>query len=183
LNIEVLKKSGQLRVYNSGEAICCEGEAGKYVYLLLKGIASIYKKVGDNQADRYIANVRLGTVFGESVLIEGRRRRASVIAGSDNTVVLEVEKNKYKLLLREEPDLAIMLLRALVYRINLAMDHLLSDDPAYIYNCRTNDIYMTVSSLDNETFREVVNGNGEYPITALKELSEMLDSLNERMIL
>lgn len=182
MDIEVLKKSGQLRVYNSGEIICCEDETGKYVYLLLKGIANIYKKVGEHQSDKYIGNIRVGTVFGESSLIEGRRRMTSVVADSNNTVVLEIEKNKYKDLLRKEPDLAIMLLRTLVFRINLAMDNLLSDDPAYIYNCRTNDIYMMVSSLDNETFREVVCGNSEYPITALKELSEMLDSLNQRML-
>ena len=39
-----------------------------------------------------------------------------------------------------------------------------------------------VSSLDIETFKEIVKGNREYPLTVLKEFSEMLDSLNQRML-
>ena len=181
MNIEVLKKNGQLRVYKKKEIICREDETGQYVYLLLKGKADIYKR-GKNQADKHVANIQAGTVFGESSLIEGKKRSTSVVAGSDNTVVLEFENRKYRLLLREEPDLAFMLLRTLMFRINQAMDQLLSVDPAYIFNCRTNDIYMMISSLDIETFKEIVKGNCEYPLTALKELSEMLDSLNQRML-
>lgn len=182
MNIEVLKKNGQLRVYNKEEIICREDEAGQYVYLLLKGKADIYKRVGKHQADKHVANILTGTVFGESSLIEGKKRNASVVAGSDSTIVLEFENSKYRLLLREEPDLAFMLLRTLMFRINQAMDLLLSVDPAYIFNCRTNDIYMMISSLDIETFKDLVKGNSDYPLTALKELSEMLDSLNQRML-
>ncbi|MBS5935202.1 MAG: cyclic nucleotide-binding domain-containing protein [Clostridiales bacterium] len=182
MNIEVLKKNGQLRVYKKEEVICHEDETGKYVYLLLKGKADIYKKVGQDQANKHVANILEGTVFGESSLIEGKKRNASVIAGSDNTVVLEFENRKYRLILREEPDLAFMLIRTLMNRVNLAMDKLLSVDPAYIYSCRTNDIYIMVSSLDIETFKEIVKGNRDYPLTVLKEFSEMLDSLNQRML-
>lgn len=182
MNIDVLKKNGQLRVYKSKDIICHEGEIGQYVYLLLKGKANIYKKAGINQADKYVANILAGTVFGESSLIEGKKRNASVVASSDNTVVLEFENRKYRLLLQEEPDLAFMLLRTLMYRTNQAMDQLLSIDPAYIFSCRTNDIYIMLSSLDTKTFKDIVKGNSEYPITALKELSKMLDSLNKRML-
>lgn len=182
MNIEVLKNSGQLRVYSNKEVICYEEEMGKHVYILLKGKAKIYKKASDSQINKHLGHIELGTVFGESSLIERKKRNASVVAGSDNTVALEIENSKYLTLLKEEPKLAFMLLRTLVLRINSAMDHLLSVDPAYIYNCRTNDIYMMVSSLNIEKFIEVVNGNSEYTITALKELSEILDSLNQRML-
>ena len=182
MNIEVLKKNGLLRVFKREEIICREDEVGLNVYLLLKGKVDIYKKVGEKQADKYIANIQAGTVFGESSLIDGKKRKASVVASSDNTVVLEFENRKYRLLIQEEPDLAFMLLRTLMFRINQAMDQLLPIDPAYIFNCRTNDIYMMVSSLDIETFKVLVKSNCEYPITALKELSEMLDSLNQRML-
>lgn len=182
MNIEVLKKNGQLRVYKKEEIICREDETGLYVYLLLKGKADIYKRDRKHQADKHVANILAGTVFGESSLIEGKKRNASVVAGSDSTVVLEIENRKYRLLLREEPDLAFMLLRTLLFRINQAMDQLLSVDPAYIFNCRTNDIYIMISSLDIETFKDIVKRNSEYPLTALKELSEMLDSLNQRKL-
>lgn len=182
MNIEVLKKNGQLRVYKRNEVICREDETGQYLYILLKGKADIYKRVEKHQADKHVASILTGTVFGESSLIEGKKRNASVVAGSDSTVVLEFDNHKYRLLLREEPDLAFMLLKTLMFRINQAMDQLLSVDPAYIFNCRTNDIYMMISSLDIDTFKDIVKRNYEYPLTALKELSEMLDSLNQRML-
>ncbi|WP_455716138.1 Crp/Fnr family transcriptional regulator [Anaerosporobacter sp.] len=180
--MEVLRQNGQLRLFSNGDVICREDETGKYVYFLLKGEAKIYKKEGEQQTDKHIGDIQVGTIFGESTLIESKKRNASVIASSDNTVVLEVENEKYNVLLQQEPKLGFMLLKTLVYRINLASDQLLSVDPAHIFNCRTNDIYMTVSSLDNETFREIVNRNSEYTITALKELSEMLETLDKKML-
>ncbi|WP_310603796.1 Crp/Fnr family transcriptional regulator [Anaerosporobacter sp.] len=182
MNIDILKKNGKICVFKKDEIICHEDETGKYVYLLLKGEAGIYKKLGGNQAGKYIAKIPEGAVFGESALIDGRKRSASIITAMDNTIVLEFEKQTYLKLLKKETELAFKLLKTLMYRIDLAMDQLIALDPAYVFACRTHDIYKVVLSLDTKTFKEIIDGNSEYSITALKELSEMLDSLNQRIL-
>lgn len=181
LNIDLLKKNGRVRVYNNDDIICNENDRGEYIYLLLSGKAFVMKRNTTKKERKQVATIQTGTVFGETSLF-GDMRNASVVAKKDNTIVLEFEIESFKHLLKQEPKLAFMLLKTLIARIKTAMDKLITKDPAYVFECRCNDIYKMVNELDNEKFLGIVSNNFDYPITASRELNEMLNSLNNKLL-
>lgn len=181
MNIEALKKIGKLRVYKKGDVICKEKESSQYVYLLLRGKADIFKKIGEEWPGKPILKVQEGTIFGEMSLIGGNNS-SSIVVGKDNTIVFELEKNKYKKLLKEDTEIAYMLLRTLITRINALMDRLIVRDPAFIFQMRNNDIYNVVNTMELTMYHDIVSCNKEYPLTVLVELNKMFEELSERML-
>ncbi|WP_167958296.1 Crp/Fnr family transcriptional regulator [Anaerosporobacter faecicola] len=182
MNIEVLKQNGKFRTFQAKDEMCREGELGETVYLLLRGEAVVYMNTNLQNERMPIGKILEGTFFGESALLEGMKREASVVATGDQTIVLAFEYKRFQEIIERENVLAYKLLRTLLSRIDGVMDTLISKDPAYVFQCRTDDIYSMVSSLDVETFTAIVTENREYTITAVKALCEMLRSSNKRLL-
>ena len=76
----------ETRVYKAGEPIVTEGEHGDRAYIIERGECEVYKTVGDRRMT--IRRLGAGAVFGETAVLTGEPRTASVIAVTDVTLKL-----------------------------------------------------------------------------------------------
>lgn len=97
------------RVFGPGDIICCEGDAGDRMWLLLKGSVSVRLKVADHRGTRRIASLARGTTVGEMALIERARRSASIVADED-VVCCELDREGFDAILRNRPAVAAKML-------------------------------------------------------------------------
>jgi len=100
----------RLRRFESGEAICREGDAGDRMWLLGQGSVSVRLQVNDGRGTRRIASLGRGTLFGEMALIEGSVRSASIVA-DEPVACYELSSGDFGWLLREKPAIATKVMR------------------------------------------------------------------------
>lgn len=99
------------------EFVIKEGEAGETMYLIIKGTVSVLKGVGKEGA-REVELARMGTgdYFGEMALLEDRVRSASIKTSEDSRFLV-VHKQEFTEIVREYPQIALHICRALSSRI------------------------------------------------------------------
>ena len=89
MDIDLLKKCGTTVTYKNGQAICREGEAGHSMFILLRGsVEIIINSFSDNVQS--LGCMPEGSFFGEMSLLEDKPRSATIIANSDEVIVLEI---------------------------------------------------------------------------------------------
>lgn len=83
----------EMAVYNKGEDLCEEGEAGDMAFFITEGRVGIFKK---NGAEYKIASVGPGNIVGEMALLdwEDNKRCATIKAVVSGTEVLVLERDK-----------------------------------------------------------------------------------------
>jgi cAMP-dependent protein kinase regulator len=79
---EVLAKAMEVRALSAGEVILREGEAGSSMFALVEGTAGIFRSWG-TPAQRRVADVASGDIFGEVAVVSGAPRVATVVADTD----------------------------------------------------------------------------------------------------
>jgi CRP/FNR family cyclic AMP-dependent transcriptional regulator len=84
--VDFLLKKAELRVYNSGEIILREGEAGNRFCLLAEGAVDVVKAL-NSERPVILASLRRGDFFGELCILETLPRSASVVAREVTTIV------------------------------------------------------------------------------------------------
>lgn len=87
-----------------------EDEGGVFLYVALKG------KVAISIGSQVVERVGPGGVFGEMALVDQSTRAASAVAETD-CVLLPVNRNDLLDLVKEKPDIAMSLLRAVADRL------------------------------------------------------------------
>jgi MFS superfamily sulfate permease-like transporter/CRP-like cAMP-binding protein len=105
-----LRGALKLREFESGEAICREGDPGDRMWLLAKGSVSVRLQVGDARSTRRITSLGRGTLFGEMALIEGAVRSASIVA-DEPVACYELDSNDFDQLLEKKPVIAAKIMR------------------------------------------------------------------------
>lgn len=88
-----------------------EGEAGNYLCLLIKGKVEM-RKLDEGGGSRMIVGVGRGRSFGEMAIIDDEPRSASCVALQE-CLLLVLEKDSYKSILKERPALATVILEKL----------------------------------------------------------------------
>ncbi len=107
--LAMMKALLERRVYARGDTVFLEGDAGKELFMIAKGNASVRIRLpGENR------NVRLvtfapGTVFGELALLDQEARSATIEA-DDDLVCYILPHAKFVSLAMEHPAIAIKLL-------------------------------------------------------------------------
>jgi len=86
---------------------------------LVDGTAKVVR--GKMVTARREAELGPGDFFGELALLDGERRAATVIATTQLTTI-RIERNAFRRLLREEPELAIKLLEGMARRTRRILD-------------------------------------------------------------
>lgn len=94
----------------SGEALFREGEAGKFMYVLIVGSADIL--VGNQPVERLVP----GGIVGEMAMLDELPRSASVIADADCTFAV-IDRARFNFLVTETPKFALEVMRMMALRL------------------------------------------------------------------
>jgi CRP-like cAMP-binding protein len=98
------------RRFERGSAIVRAGQPGSAFYVVLEGEASVATRRGRG------VRLRAGDSFGEMALLDGAPRSADVVAVGD-VVAMEIGRTAFARLLKQEPQIALALLRTLAQRV------------------------------------------------------------------
>jgi glutaminase len=106
-----VEKIGSSRIFNSGELILREGEAGCSFFLILDGRVEVRKGIG---LDKHKKLVELGPldIFGEVCFLGVESRSASVLA-VDRTHVMEFARDTFEKLIATRPSVGLKLYRGI----------------------------------------------------------------------
>lgn len=110
-----MDKTDQFEVkFNEGDIIFCEFETGEEMYVIKEGKVRISKI--QNDKEKTIDIIGPGEMFGEMALIDNDRRTATIIAETD-VVLIRVDKNNFEMLIKNNPQWALKLLKNFSRRI------------------------------------------------------------------
>jgi F420-non-reducing hydrogenase small subunit len=100
--------------YEKGDVVFCQGDAGDAMYLIQSGAVEISRKRG--REDLVLAVLESGDFFGEMVLLDDRPRSTTVRVVAP-TRLLPLTRDSLRQRLRDDPSVALHLLRAFCRRI------------------------------------------------------------------
>jgi CRP-like cAMP-binding protein len=108
--------SGSLgKIYADGEEIIRQGNVGDSMYVVQSGRVEVVQKVEAGH-DQHLAFLEAGDFFGEMAVFEKERRSATVRAAGEARV-LKIDKKTLLRRIREDPLLAVNLLKTMSHRI------------------------------------------------------------------
>lgn len=104
--------------YPQGQIVIREGEPGDTMYLLIKGQVSVIKGMGEQGGAKGIelARIGVGDYFGEMALFEDTVRSASIRTEEDSRLLV-LHKREFTEIVREYPQIALHICKALSGRI------------------------------------------------------------------
>ena len=115
-----LAAHGTRRTYAPGDLIIRQGDPASALYVILRGRVMVEQDVDDHCED--LLQLGPSEFFGEAALIENTLRNASVRAIEETECVLLVSW-EFTALVKESPELADVLLRELIRRMNDHQHH------------------------------------------------------------
>ncbi len=101
--------------YESGEAICTEGELGDSFFVVIEGEVKVTRKT------TYLTTIGEGGNFGELALIGSGRRTASVTA-TKHTRLFQLSRERFMQLIKGKPSMASRLMMPLVVRVSTRLN-------------------------------------------------------------
>lgn len=181
MDVDLLKNCGKTVVYEGGKSICREGETGHSMFVLLKGsVEVLINSFSDNPQS--VGFMEEGSFFGEMSLLESKPRSATIVAASEQVIVLEVSETDFAMLLLNATSITFRLLLSLNNRLNTMLDKIDQTDKRFVYQYRKNPIYQTVQKMDVRSFDAIAKKDPDYVWTLLKYLSSSLEKLNSQYI-
>ena len=103
------------KLYSDGECIVRQGSTGNSMYVVQGGRVEVVQK-SDNGSEQHLAFLEAGDFFGEMAVFENEVRSATVRADGDARV-LKIDKKTLLTRIREDPLLAVNLLKTMSHRI------------------------------------------------------------------
>ncbi len=122
-----LAELARIRTYPPGTLLCKEGEHEETFYLIADGEVEITKRFIEDE-ERLLRRAGPGTFFGEIAIIQNVPRTASVRT-TEETTVLEIDKDVFEQVLRRSPSMALTMVRATI-------EHLRANDQRAIEELR-----------------------------------------------
>jgi len=108
--------SGALgKLYGDGEEIIRQGNTGESMYVVQSGKVEVVLRT-DNGGEKHLAYLEAGNFFGEMSVFEKEVRSATVRAVGEARV-LKIDKKTLLRRIREDPLLAVNLLKTMSHRI------------------------------------------------------------------
>jgi len=102
------------KVYQDGEFIVREGEAGNSMYVIQEGQVEVFVEEGGNEVHLDVHGP--GDFFGEMALFDRDVRSASVRAMGEARI-LTIEKKNFMRRVHEDPSLAFRIVETMSHRI------------------------------------------------------------------
>lgn len=108
--------SGALgRIYRDGEEIVRQGSNGDSMYVVQGGRVEVVQ-LSDSGSEQHLAFLEAGDFFGEMAVFENEVRSATVRAAGEARV-LKIDRRTLLRRIREDPLLAVNLLKTMSHRI------------------------------------------------------------------
>ncbi len=181
MDVDLLKECGKTVSYKAGQTICREGEAGHSMFILLQGDVEININSFSDHVQS-LGCMPAGSFFGEMSLLENKPRSATIVALSDDVVVLEISEENLPLLMLKASSVTYRLLLTLNTRLNSMLDRIEKEDKRFVYKYRRDSIYSTIQKLDVRSFDTIAKKDPDYVWELLKYLSSSLEKLNREYI-
>lgn len=109
--------------YEAGDIVFRQGEPSDFVYFMLSGRVKVTRM--RNGRDIELAELTGGAVLGETGVICGKSRTASITA-LEPTTMLRTDANVFKELLYQVPQVTIALAKELALRVDATSERLLA---------------------------------------------------------
>jgi anti-anti-sigma regulatory factor len=109
---DVLRGCLTRRSYGKGEVVFREGDAGRELFIIARGAASVRIRLAGDHREKRLATFAAGTIFGEMALLDAGPRSATVMADED-LVCYVLTEEAFAALVRDHHAVAIRLLAAL----------------------------------------------------------------------
>jgi CRP-like cAMP-binding protein len=103
------------RVYGDSEDIICQGDTGDSMYVVQAGRVEVLQH-SRKGGEQHLAYLDAGDFFGEMAVFEKEVRSATVRAAGEARV-LKIDKKALLTRIREDPLLAVNLLKTMSHRI------------------------------------------------------------------
>lgn len=113
--IDAIHRRGTLRTYSRGEPLFLQGEAAKGLFVVIRGSVRVYQ-IGDSGREHVLAIERPGGSVAELPLFDGGPYPAYAEA-AEESALLTLGCERFGELLREHPELAQQVIRALAQRL------------------------------------------------------------------
>ena len=101
--------------FSDGTVILQHNEPGYCAYIIKRGSVVIRKE------GRTLETLEAGEIFGEMALIDYQPRAASAIA-SGYVELIPIDKAMFEVLVRDDPDFAMTVMRLMARRLRATMD-------------------------------------------------------------
>ena len=103
------------KIYKDGEVIIHQGSTGDSMYVIQGGRVEVVQ-ISDSGEEQHLAFLERGDFFGEMAVFEKETRSATVRA-SGEARVLRIDKKTLLTRIRDDPLLAINLLKTMSHRV------------------------------------------------------------------
>jgi CRP-like cAMP-binding protein len=99
---------------SAGDLVFAEGEPGDALFLIVEGTVKVHR------GERELTRLGLRDVFGEMAVLDSEPRSASVTALEDS-VVLKIDRDDFRDILVERPQIAMGVIKVLTRRLRETM--------------------------------------------------------------
>jgi membrane protein len=100
-----------IRDYKSGDIIFKEGETGQDMYYILSGGVTVSK------GGKIIRVMKENDYFGEIAMLLNSPRTATITVVEPNTRLIEISRDNFETILRENPSIVLAILKDMSYRL------------------------------------------------------------------
>jgi signal transduction histidine kinase len=146
--------------YPAGTLLCHEGEYEDVFYIIVRGEASITKKISDQEGERELRQVGAGEYVGEMALIQNAPRAANVRTLTECTV-LEMSKGDFEAMLGSSPLMAMNIIRVTLNRMR-------ANDQVAIKDLQRTNKVLAILDRNKLDFIEVAAHELRTPLTVMK---------------
>lgn len=102
------------RIYQPGEDIVTEGEAGECMYVIQQGTAEVIRSEGG--VPTVVDIIRAGDLFGEMAIVE-QTVRSSTVRARDAVRAITIDRRTFLRRIQEDPSLAMSVLEVMCRRV------------------------------------------------------------------
>ena len=112
--LKLLALASSRVLFESGQALCVEGEEGDEAFILISGEADV--SIDSSNGAAIVARLKPNDVVGELAILRDMPRNATVTAVTD-VATLRIGKQDFLNLLKEFPEVSVEVMRALAERL------------------------------------------------------------------
>ncbi len=118
-----LKNVAYKRYYFQDEVIFTEGQLGKTIYFVNKGLVKIYSGEINRDRNNIIRYIKNGEIFGSMFFFDNKPMPANARAVEESSIIC-FDINKFKTFLYKNPDIMMEILAVFTRRLRRAQDRI-----------------------------------------------------------